>query len=41
LANSLKIDLDQAFTAMLEKVTTRDAHRWPRRGRDEPSPPAA
>lgn len=28
LANSQGIDLDQAFDAMMAKVTTRDAGRW-------------
>jgi len=33
LANSQRIDLDQAFTAMMQKVTTRDAGRWTRKAR--------
>jgi len=28
LANSLGIDLDQAFAATMRKITTRDAARW-------------
>jgi NTP pyrophosphatase (non-canonical NTP hydrolase) len=28
LANSQQIDLDQAFEAMMRKVTSRDAARW-------------
>ena len=32
LANSQRIDLDQAFAAMLQKVTSRDAARWTRKG---------
>ena len=28
IANSQGIDLDQAFAAMMQKVTVRDAHRW-------------
>jgi NTP pyrophosphatase (non-canonical NTP hydrolase) len=31
LANSQKIDLDQAFAEMMEKLATRDADRWQRR----------
>lgn len=31
LANSQKIDLDRAFAAMMEKLSTRDALRWTRR----------
>jgi len=31
LANSQKIDLDQAFGEMMEKVTARDAGRWTRK----------
>ena len=30
LANRLNIDLDQAFTQVMEKFQTRDAHRWTR-----------
>ena len=33
LANSQKIDLDEAFAAMLAKVTARDAGRWTRKAR--------
>lgn len=33
LANSQGIDLDQAFGAMMEKVTVRDASRWTRKER--------
>ena len=33
LANSQRIDLDQAFAAMLQKVTSRDAARWTRKAR--------
>jgi NTP pyrophosphatase (non-canonical NTP hydrolase) len=33
LANSQHIDLDDAFTAMMEKVTVRDASRWTRKER--------
>lgn len=33
LANSQRIDLDQAFAAMLQKVTSRDADRWTRKAR--------
>jgi NTP pyrophosphatase (non-canonical NTP hydrolase) len=33
LANSQHIDLDQAFTAMMDKVTVRDASRWTRKER--------
>ena len=33
LANSQRIDLDQAFAAMMEKVTARDADRWTRKER--------
>jgi NTP pyrophosphatase (non-canonical NTP hydrolase) len=28
LANSLEIDVDKAFAAMMEKYRTRDANRW-------------
>jgi NTP pyrophosphatase (non-canonical NTP hydrolase) len=31
LANSLEIDLDEKFSAMMEKYRTRDAERWTRR----------
>lgn len=31
LANSQKIDLDQAFDQMMAKITTRDAGRWTRK----------
>src|SRR2546423_15315797 len=31
LANSQGIDLDEAFAAMMQKVTSRDADRWPRK----------
>ncbi len=33
LANSLRIDLDQAFDLMMQKVTSRDAGRWTRKER--------
>jgi NTP pyrophosphatase (non-canonical NTP hydrolase) len=33
LANSQGIDLDDAFAAMMAKVTSRDADRWTRKGR--------
>ena len=33
LANSQGIDLDRAFAAMMEKVTSRDADRWTRKVR--------
>jgi NTP pyrophosphatase (non-canonical NTP hydrolase) len=33
IANAQKIDLDDAFTAMLAKVTARDAGRWTRKAR--------
>ena len=33
LANSQGVDLDQAFAAMMEKVTARDADRWTRKER--------
>ena len=33
LANSQKIDLDEAFKAMMAKVTARDAGRWTRKAR--------
>jgi NTP pyrophosphatase (non-canonical NTP hydrolase) len=33
LANSQGVDLDQAFAAMMEKVTSRDADRWTRKER--------
>lgn len=33
LANSQRIDLDQAFEAMMRKVTTRDAARWTKKAR--------
>ncbi|HEY3280225.1 MAG TPA: nucleotide pyrophosphohydrolase [Gemmatimonadales bacterium] len=33
LANSQKIDLDEAFAAMLAKVTARDAGRWTKKVR--------
>jgi NTP pyrophosphatase (non-canonical NTP hydrolase) len=33
IANSQGIDLDQAFEAMLRKVTARDADRWTRKER--------
>jgi NTP pyrophosphatase (non-canonical NTP hydrolase) len=33
LANSQGIDLDQAFAAMMQKVTARDANRWTRKER--------
>lgn len=31
LANSQGIDLDEAFAAVMRKVTTRDAERWTRK----------
>ena len=31
LANSLNIDLDEKFGAMMEKYRTRDAERWTRK----------
>ncbi len=31
LANSLEIDLDEKFTAMMEKYRVRDADRWTRK----------
>ena len=33
IANSQKIDLDDAFTRMMAKVTSRDAARWTRKAR--------
>jgi NTP pyrophosphatase (non-canonical NTP hydrolase) len=33
LANSQGIDLDEAFAAVMQKVTTRDAERWTRKER--------
>src|SRR5213594_4088231 len=33
LANSQGIDLDDAFRAMMQKVTSRDAARWTRKAR--------
>ena len=33
LANSQQIDLDDAFTQMIAKVTSRDAGRWTRKAR--------
>lgn len=33
LANSQQIDLDDAFSAMMAKVTARDGDRWTRKGR--------
>ena len=33
LANSQRIDLDQAFDAMMRKVTTRDDARWTKKAR--------
>lgn len=33
LANSQKIDLDDAFAAMMAKVTARDADRWTKKAR--------
>jgi len=33
LANSQGIDLDEAFAAMMRKVTSRDADRWTRKER--------
>ena len=31
LANSLEIDLDEKFNAMMEKYRSRDANRWTRK----------
>ncbi|MGH7548581.1 MAG: nucleotide pyrophosphohydrolase [Gemmatimonadales bacterium] len=33
IANSQRIDLDQAFEAMMQKVIARDADRWTRKER--------
>ena len=33
LANSQHIDLDEAFAAVMRKVTSRDADRWTKKGR--------
>lgn len=33
LANSQRIDLDQAFDAMMRKVSARDADRWTKKER--------
>ena len=33
LANSQKIDLDEAFAQMMAKVTSRDAGRWSKKAR--------
>jgi NTP pyrophosphatase (non-canonical NTP hydrolase) len=33
IANAQHIDLDQAFEAMMAKVTSRDADRWTRKAR--------
>ena len=33
IANSQQIDLDDAFTQMMAKVTSRDAGRWTRKAR--------
>ncbi|HEY7193087.1 MAG TPA: nucleotide pyrophosphohydrolase [Gemmatimonadales bacterium] len=33
IANSQQIDLDEAFTRMMAKVTSRDADRWTRKAR--------
>jgi NTP pyrophosphatase (non-canonical NTP hydrolase) len=33
LANSQGINLDDAFAAVMQKVTTRDAERWTRKER--------
>lgn len=33
LANSQKIDLDEAFAQMMAKVTARDAGRWSKKAR--------
>ena len=33
IANSQKIDLDEAFARMMAKVTVRDAGRWTRKAR--------
>ena len=33
LANSQKVDLDDAFAQMMAKVTARDAGRWTRKAR--------
>ena len=33
MANSLEIDLDEKFAAMMEKYRKRDSDRWPRKER--------
>ena len=33
IANSQGIDLDQAFAAMMQKVSARDAERWTKKER--------
>ena len=33
IANSQQIELDEAFTQMMAKVTSRDADRWTRKAR--------
>ncbi len=33
LANAQRIDLDDAFAKMLDKITARDAERWTRKAR--------
>ena len=33
IANSQKIDLDQAFEQMMAKITSRDADRWTKKAR--------
>jgi NTP pyrophosphatase (non-canonical NTP hydrolase) len=38
LANSMKIDLDAAFDATMNKYSVRDANRWTRKA---PTPPSA
>src|SRR5436309_14064248 len=40
IANSQGIDLDQAFAAMMQKVTVRDAHRWTAKTEQSPRAPA-
>src|SRR5207249_2649221 len=40
VANSQRIDLDDAFAQMMAKVTSRDAGRWTRKARLSPRRPA-
>lgn len=35
MANSLGIDLDAKFAAMMDKYRTRDSERWTRKSRDD------